>query len=99
MIQCIINEALIGVLGIQDICHFTFRDMGYFSFYFQVYGVLVILLQGIWDTVFIIFIYFQGYRIFWKIDYGDICQFIRDTGLFTSRDINMDIVIPPIQAT
>ena len=66
MIQCIINEALIGVLGIQDICHFTFRDMGYFSFYFQVYGVLVILLQGIWDTVFIIFIYFQGYRQGWQ---------------------------------
>ena len=35
-------EACIGVLGIQDICHFTSRDIGYFSF----------LLPGIWDTMF-----------------------------------------------
>ena len=30
-----IIEACIGVLGIQDICHFTFRDIGYYPFYFQ----------------------------------------------------------------
>ena len=36
----IINEACIGVLGIQDICHFTFRDIGYFPFYFQGYRIL-----------------------------------------------------------
>ena len=29
--------------------------------------------------------YFQGYWIFWKINYGDICQFIRDARLFTLR--------------
>ena len=34
------NEACIGVLGIQDICHFTSRDIGYFPFYFQGYGIL-----------------------------------------------------------
>ena len=29
-----------GVLGIQDICHFTSRDIGYFLFYFQGYRIL-----------------------------------------------------------
>ena len=29
-----------GVLGIQDICHFNSRDIGYFPFYFQGYGIL-----------------------------------------------------------
>ena len=28
------------VLGIQDICNFTFRDIGYYPFYFQGYGIL-----------------------------------------------------------
>ena len=32
------NEACILVLGTQDICHFTSRDMGYYPFYFQGYG-------------------------------------------------------------
>ena len=36
----IISEACIGVLGIQDICHFTSRDIGYYPFYFQGYGIL-----------------------------------------------------------
>ena len=35
-----IDEACIGVLGIQDICHFTSRDIGYNPFYFQGYGIL-----------------------------------------------------------
>ena len=35
-----IYEACIGVLGIQDICHFTSRDIGYFPFYFYGYGIL-----------------------------------------------------------
>ena len=30
----VISEACIGVLGIQGICHFTFRDMGYYAQYF-----------------------------------------------------------------
>ena len=34
------REACIGVLGIQDICHFTSRDKGYYPFYFQGYGIL-----------------------------------------------------------
>ena len=45
LILCIsggsIREACIGVLiGIQDICHFTSRDIGYYLFYFQGYGIL-----------------------------------------------------------
>ena len=28
------------VLGIQDICHFTSRDIGYFPFNFQGYGII-----------------------------------------------------------
>ena len=35
-----IKEACIGVIGIQDICHFTFRDIGYYLFYFQGYRIL-----------------------------------------------------------
>ena len=35
-----LSEACIGVLGIQDICHFTSRDIGYYSFYFQGYGII-----------------------------------------------------------
>ena len=31
--------------------------------------------------------------MFWKINYGDICQLIRDTCLFTSRD--MGYLVPP----
>ena len=34
------EEAFLGVLGIQDICHFTSRDIGYYPFYFQGYGLL-----------------------------------------------------------
>ena len=33
-------EACIGVMGIQDICHFTFRDIGHYPFYFQGYRIL-----------------------------------------------------------
>ena len=34
------SEACIAVLGIQDICHFTSRDIGYYPFYFQGHGIL-----------------------------------------------------------
>ena len=34
------NGACIGVIGIQDICHFTSRDIGYYPFYFQGYRIL-----------------------------------------------------------
>ena len=37
--------------------------------------------------------YFQGYCKFRKINYGDICRFIRDICLFTSRDIGY--LLPP----
>ena len=36
----VIIEACIGVIGIQDICHFTSRDIGYCPFYFQGYRIL-----------------------------------------------------------
>ena len=45
-------EACIGVLGIQDICHFTSRDIEYYPFYFQGYRILCsifLLLPGILD--------------------------------------------------
>ena len=34
-------EACIGVLRIQDICHFTSRDIGYYPFYFQGFNIFV----------------------------------------------------------
>ena len=49
-IRSYMDEAFIGVLGIQDICHFTSRDIGYYPFYFQGYGILgsiLSLLPGI----------------------------------------------------
>ena len=36
-----------------------FRDTGYLPIYFQGYRILSILLPGIWDTVFNIFITFR----------------------------------------
>ena len=39
------------------------------------------------------FCYFQGYWKFRKSNYGDICRFIRDICLFTSRDIGY--LVPP----
>ena len=35
------SEACIGVLGIQNICHFISRDIGYFPFYFQGYRIIL----------------------------------------------------------
>ena len=40
-----------------------FRDIGYLPFYFQGYRILSILLPGIWDTQFNIFV------TFWDIEY------------------------------
>ena len=56
---------------------FYFRDIGYFPFYFQGYGILCsifVLLSGILNILEI-------------INYGDICHFIRDTCLFTLRNM------------
>ena len=69
-----------------------FRDTGYLPFYFQAYRILSILLPGIWDTLFNIFVTF---RIFRKFNYGVICQFIRDTRLFTSRHMGYWVPPPP----
>ena len=70
---------------------------GYLPFYFQGYGILSILLTGIWDSIHFTssdmgycvqyLFYFQGYWLFGEINYWDICQFIRDTYLITLRDI------------
>ena len=38
-IKMVPSEACIGVIGIQDICHFTSRDIGYYPFYFQGYRI------------------------------------------------------------
>ena len=43
------DEACIGVFGIQDICHFTSEDIGYYPF----------LRPWIWDTVFNILVIFR----------------------------------------
>ena len=42
--------------------------------FFCGFRIFTILLPGIWDTMFNIIAYFQGYRIFRKTNYGDICQ-------------------------
>ena len=47
-------QACIGVLGIQDICHFTSRDIGYYPLYFQGNGILCSifwLLSGILNVL------------------------------------------------
>ena len=46
----------------QDICHYTSRDIGYFPFYFQVNSILCSILG----------------TFIRKLNYGVICQFIRD---------------------
>ena len=73
------SEACIGVLGIQDICHFTSRDIGYYQFYFQGYwilcsvfkllsGILKIKRTELWGYLPVykgyLPVYFQGYGIF-----------------------------------
>ena len=40
LVSNFIEEACIGVLGIQDIGHFTSRDIGYYPFYFKGYRIL-----------------------------------------------------------
>ena len=47
-----------------------FRDTGYLLFYFQGYRILLSLLPGIWDTVFNISVYFQGYFYSGKLIMG-----------------------------
>ena len=54
------SEACIGVLGIQDICHFTSRDIGYYPF----------VLPGIWDTWFNIFVTSWDIEILGKLIMG-----------------------------
>ena len=58
-----------------------FRDTRYLPFNFQVYRILSILLPGIWDTVFNVFVSFRDNEYLGNITMGigDICQFIRDT--------------------
>ena len=45
------GEACIGVLGIQDICHFTSKDIGYYPFYFQGYGILCSIFWLLWGIL------------------------------------------------
>ena len=72
--------------------YWGFRNTGYLPFYFQGYRILSILLPGIWDTVFNISVTFRDIEYLGKL-FGDICQLIRDTCLFTSRD--MGYLVPP----
>ena len=43
------------------------RDTGYLPFYFQGYGILSILLPGIWDTMFNIYVTFRDIGNFEKM--------------------------------
>ena len=72
-------------------------DTGYLPFYFEGYRILSILLPVIWDTVFNILVIFRDIEYLEKNNYGDICQFIRDTSRFFYRD--MGYLVPPIQAS
>ena len=56
----LLSESCIGVLWILDICVFTPKDMGHFSFDFQGYGVFV--------PDFLAFKRYQGNK------YGDIAR-------------------------
>ena len=47
--------------------------------------------------MFNILVTFRDIESLEKNNYGDICQFIRDTCLFTSRD--MGYLVPPIQTS
>ena len=72
-----------------------FKDTGYLPFYFQGYRILSILLPGIWDTVFIIFITFRDIEYLGKLIIGIFASlqgtlaYLRDMGylvpLYTSR--------------
>ena len=63
------SETCIGVLWVQDICHFTSRDMGCIPFYFQGYGILF--------SIFCLLSEISGYGDICYGDTccGDICQF------------------------
>ena len=47
-----------------------FRDTGYLPFYYQGYRILSILLPGIWDTVFNIFVTFRDIEYLGKVIIG-----------------------------
>ena len=49
--------------------------------------------------MFNIFVTFRDIEYLGKINYGDICQFIRDTGMLTSMDMGYLVPPPPIQAS
>ena len=74
-----------------------FRDTGYLPSYFQGYRIPSILPPGIWNTVFNILVTFRDIEYLGKLIMGVTCQFIRDTCLFTSRD--MGYLVPPIHAS
>ena len=46
------------------------RDTGYLPFYFQGYRILFILLAGIWDTLFNIFVTFRDIEYLGKLIMG-----------------------------
>ena len=60
-----------------------YSDTGYLPFYFQGYGVLFILLPGIWDTVFTLF----TFRVIGYLAKLRFFLIIMDTCLFTSMDM------------
>ena len=55
--------------------------------------ILSILLPGIWDTVFNILVTFRDIDYLGKLIMGIFANIIRDTCMFTSRDIGY--LVPP----
>ena len=82
MCLIVIDEACLRVLGIQDICHFTSRDMGYYSFYFQ----------WIWDTVYNTFVNFGDIRYLEKKIMGIFARFMGHLPVYFN---GYGILVPP----
>ena len=68
------NDPSLRMYGIIRVS--PLRDIEYYPFYFQGYGILSS-----------IYLLLSGILIFRKINYGDIFRLIRDICLFTSRDL------------
>ena len=87
-------EVCIGVLGIQDICNFNCRDMGYCSFYLPGYRIQSYCVQY--------FAYFQGYCYLGKSIMGIFASLLGILKVIILACLLpgiWDIWYPPIQAS
>ena len=81
-----VNEACIGVLGIQDICHFTSRDIRYFPFYFQGYGILCSIFGLLSGILIILENLLWGY---WPVYKGYLPVYFKGYGIFGTPYISL----------